>query len=105
MTDDCGLRPGDSVESLKGIGAARSRQLGAAGIDTVADLLFHIPMRWEDRRRTISVAEIEEDGSAVAVRGRVTGLVSRRARRRGLTILEAVFEDSTGQLPVLWFNP
>ena len=105
MTDDCGLRPGDSVDRLKGVGGVRKRQLGAVGIHTVGDLLFHLPLRWEDRRRIISVNEIEENGSAVALRGRVTGMVSRRARRRGLTILKAVFEDSTGHMPVIWFNP
>ncbi len=105
MIDDCGLRPGDSVDRLKGVGDARSRQLGAVGIHTVGDLLFHLPLRWEDRRRIVSVEGIQENGSAIAVRGRVTGMVSRRARRRGLTILEAVFEDPTGQMPVIWFNP
>lgn len=105
MINDLRLRPEHPVDGLRGVGAVRSRQLGAHGIHTLGDLLFHLPLRWEDRRRWISVGEIEGTGSAVAVRGRVTGLVSRRARRRGLRILEAVFEDPTGQMPVVWFNP
>ncbi len=97
-------RPEDSVESLKGVGKARSKQLAANGIHTLVDLLFHLPLRWEDRRRLLLVGEIQGTGCSVAVRGKVSGLVSRRTRRRGLTLLEAVFEDSTGRMPVIWFN-
>lgn len=99
------LRPGDTVDCLKGIGAARGRQLGERGFHTVADLLFHIPSKWEDRRRLVAVEDLVEGGSAVSIRGRVSDLVARRARRRGLTLLEGVFEDSTGRLPIIWFNP
>lgn len=104
MIDDRGLRPDDSVDSLKGVGKARSGHLAAHGIRTLGDLLFHLPLRWEDRRRWISVEEVRETGMPVALRGRVTDLVSRSARRRGLTILQGVFKDDSGELPVIWFN-
>ncbi len=104
MTGDQRLRPGYSVDSLKGVGVARSRLLAAHGIHTLGDLLFHLPLRWEDRRRWVLVEEIEESGSSVAVRGRIMGVFSRRARRRFLTILEGVFEDSSGRMPIIWFN-
>ena len=104
MIDHHGLMPGDPVENLKGVGKVRSRQLAACGIHTLGDLLFHLPLRWEDRRRWISAGEVGETELPVALRGKVRDLTSRRARRRGLTILQGVFEDSTGRVPVVWFN-
>ncbi len=50
------------------------------------------------------MGEIAEKGVVVSIRGRVTNLVSRRARRRGLTILRGILDDGTGRLPVVWFN-
>ncbi len=102
---DHGLRPDDPLESLKGIGKVRRGQFASRDIQTIQDLLFVLPLRWEDRRHCASVAALGEVGASVAVRGRVSHLSSRRARRRGLTILKGVFEDSTGCLPVVWFNP
>jgi len=102
---DHGLRPDDPLESLKGVGKVRTRQFASRGIQTIGDLLFVLPLRWEDRRHCASVSVLGEVGVSVTVRGRVSDLTSRRARRRGLTILKGVFEDRTGRIPVVWFNP
>lgn len=43
------------VTSLKGVGPALAKRLGKLGIETVADLLFCLPMRYEDRTDRKSV--------------------------------------------------
>ena len=40
----------DPVSRLPGVGAARAARLAAAGLATVADVLLHLPFRYEDRR-------------------------------------------------------
>ncbi len=46
--------PGESaqepVTGLRGVGPARSRQLLRLGIETISDLLLHLPLRYEDWR-------------------------------------------------------
>jgi len=70
-------------------------------VSTVEDLLFHFPIRYEDRRRFTPVAELRE-GVRTAVSGTIAVAGLRRARR--MTLYEVRLEDATGRLKALWFN-
>ena len=85
------------------MGPARARALAGAGFETVRDLLFHIPSRYEDRRETRPVTEASAGGS-FTFQGRLSGLRRIRTRRRSFTLVRGFLEDSTGRLPVVWFN-
>ena len=54
------------LADLKGIGPARSKALAAAGFERVLDLLFHLPLRYEDRRRVSRVADVDTEGKPPA---------------------------------------
>ncbi len=90
-----------SVQEIKGIGPAHSRTLAKMGIETVADLLHHVPHRYvESEGATIATAE---KGSDVTIIGEVRSVRERRPRRN-LLITEAVISDGTGTLTAVWFN-
>lgn len=91
------------LAELKGIGPARSKALAAAGFERVLDLLFHLPLRYEDRRRVSRVADVEADGS-YTFEGRFVGLRDIRVRRRGLALVRGQLDDGSGSMPVVWFN-
>ena len=42
---------------LKGIGPKRAEQLAAFGLQTVEDLLYHLPFRYEDRRQVKNISQ------------------------------------------------
>ena len=42
---------GTSIRNVKGIGPKRAMQLESFGIQTVWDLLRHLPFRYQDRRQ------------------------------------------------------
>jgi len=88
---------------LKGVGPGRAERLAAAGLRTVEDLLFSVPLRYEDRRRVARVGEINAPG-AWTVAGRIEDLRAIRTRRRGLVIVRARLVDETGSIPVAWWN-
>ncbi len=88
---------------LKGIGPKRADELGQRGLRTLEDLLFHLPFRYEDRSRFFPIASLAP-GLRATVRGRVRTSVLRRTRARGLTIFEALVEDASGSIRVLFFN-
>ncbi len=90
------------VEEVSGLKGRRGAALSKAGIETVADLLMHVPRRYIDRSRVEPVGLLPV-GSEVTVIGKVTG-VSVRRPRRGLTIVEATVNDGTGPLKAVWFN-
>jgi len=88
---------------LKGVGPKRAGLLEKLGIRTVQDLLFHFPVRYEDRSSVMTISEVEVDNVAV-VRAKVksTSVMPRgRGRRR---VFEVAFTDETGVLRALWFN-
>ncbi len=86
---------------MKGVGPQRAAALRKLGVATVEDLLGHVPMRYEDRRRFARIADLRA-GMKVAVAGTVAVAGLRRARR--MTLYEIRLEDGTGRLKALWFN-
>jgi len=97
------VTPSTPLQALRGIGPARARSLAEAGYRTVADLLFHLPMRYEDRSRVLALGAVVEEGAHTFV-ARLRGLTDVRARRRGLAMVRGLAEDESGTLPVIWFN-
>lgn len=92
---------GYPVQEIKGIGPAHSRTLAKAGIETVADLLHHVPHRYlESEGTTVATAEV---GAEVTIIGEVRSVRERRPRRN-LLIIEAVISDGTGTMTAIWFN-
>ncbi len=39
------------VTALKGVGAALAEKLAKVGLETLQDVLFHLPLRYQDRTR------------------------------------------------------
>lgn len=90
------------VGQVKGLGGKRSEKLAEAGIETVADLLHHVPRRYIDRSRKEPIARLPI-GSEVTIIGQVVSVKQRRPRRN-LQIIEAVIEDDSARIKAVWFN-
>lgn len=88
---------------LAGVGPARARALGAAGVGSIEDLLWGLPARYEDRRNPLPLASLKPDQWA-CVRGEIKAIRARRGARKGMHITEALLADDTGNLHVVWFN-
>ena len=46
------------VTTLPGIGPSAAQKLARLGIETLADLLLHLPFRYQDRTRSIPINEL-----------------------------------------------
>ena len=92
----------DSVENLKGIGPKTAEVLKKAGISTIRDFFYNLPKTYENFSAPSTIAEMEP--GKVVIKGRITALVTRRAKRRRLTITEGVIRDNTGFVKAVWFN-
>lgn len=92
----------DPVTALSGVGEKRVSALHQLGIDTVGDLLFYFPFRYEDIR-TRSWQELG-DGEKVTLKGTVIAppVVSRFGRNRNRLNIRLLVED----LPIVvtFFN-
>jgi ATP-dependent DNA helicase RecG len=99
------VHPDTQVQFLKGVGKGRAEALAAAGIATVRDLLWFFPFRYEDRRHPTRVADLGRHvDTPVLIRGKVISANARISPRRRMKIFEAVLEDGTGAVKLVWFN-
>jgi ATP-dependent DNA helicase RecG len=89
------------VQYLKGVGPRRAEAFERLGVRTVRDLLWHLPRRYEDRRR-FSPVRLLSHGAAALVSGRVTGASTER--RRGLVITRVLLVDDSGSAHLTWYN-
>ena len=92
----------DDVETLKGVGSKTAEILSKCGIRTVRDFFYNLPRDYESYERPISIAEIRP--GKVVVKGKISEISTRRARKRNLSITEGVVSDKTGSIKVVWFN-
>ncbi|MDE0855201.1 MAG: ATP-dependent DNA helicase RecG, partial [Nevskia sp.] len=83
------------VTYLKGAGPAVALKLRPLGIERVQDLLFHLPSRYEDRRRIVPLNELKA-GEEVLVRGKVAAADVRFGPRRSLRV--AIDDGGSGLL-------
>ncbi len=92
------------LSEVRGVGAVGARAVRAAGLATVGDLLWHLPHRYEDRSNPRPIASLTEPDATVTVGGRIVQVVERRAWQRRMRIVEAVVDDGSGSIKVVWFN-
>jgi ATP-dependent DNA helicase RecG len=90
-----------TLESLRGVGPRLGERLRAYGIGNVEDLLFHLPLRYQDRTRITPIGGLA-DGAEVVVEGEIV-LVSTTGggRRRSLVV---TLQDGTGTLNLRFFH-
>ena len=94
---------GRSPACFSGIGPKRTRVLSKRGIKSVLDLLFLLPVRYDDRRSLVRIAELEVGRRATFV-ARVVGAKSTHRRGRFGRMLEVVVGDEDGTVGLKWFR-
>lgn len=89
------------VTVLKGVGPSVAEKLAVLGVETVADLLYFFPRRYDDFSNTVAIKDITPGN--VTIKATVESVTSRYVRR-GLHITEAVLADGTAKTRAVWFN-
>lgn len=93
------------VRALPGAGPSRAKQLEEAGLATAGDLLYYLPYRYEDRRHPVRIADIGRYvDTPILLRGKVMNANLHITRLRRMKVFEAVIEDGTGAVKLVWFN-
>ena len=93
-----------SIQYLKGIGPKRARSFSDLGVNTILDLFYYFPRRYEDRTNLVTVSNLKE-GEIQTIKVRVLALGQHNSwRRRSFNITQVEVEDDTGRLPCVWFN-
>ncbi len=88
------------VTTLKGVGPRMAERLERLGIRTVQDVLFHLPLRYEDRTRIVPMGSVRA-GQQVVVQGEIELAEVKFGRRRSLLVR---ISDGTGALTLRFFH-
>ena len=88
------------VSALRGVGPKSATRLAAIGIETVQDVLFHLPRRYEDRTRIVPIGALRYGDSAV-IEAVVDLAQIRYGRRRSLLVQVS---DGSGALILRFFH-
>lgn len=88
------------VTALKGVGPKNAERLQKLGIESVQDLLFHLPIRYQDRTRIVPIGSLRPGDQAV-IQGEVELADIRYGRRRSLMVRLA---DGTGHIMLRFFH-
>ncbi|MDA2912632.1 ATP-dependent DNA helicase RecG [Acidobacteriia bacterium AH_259_A11_L15] len=89
------------VTALPGVASERARHLRQKGIETLEDLLYYFPFRYENRIRFTPIAELRP-GQVACVQVEVLTAGPLRLRRQQAFNLAA--SDQTGILYAKWFT-
>ncbi|QJD68729.1 ATP-dependent DNA helicase RecG [Xanthomonas campestris pv. badrii] len=90
-----------ALSSLPGVGPKVAEKFAARGIVSVQDLWLHLPLRYEDRTRLTTIAQLQS-GVPVQIEGRVDA-VERGFRFRPV-LRVAVSDDSHGSVVLRFFH-
>ncbi len=91
------------IQYLKGIGPKRSVLFQKIGIQTVEDLLYYFPRRYEDRSRVSAIGELKA-GVTACIKAEILFIKARRSFKKSFTIIELILGDQTGKVCAVWFN-
>jgi ATP-dependent DNA helicase RecG len=89
-----------SVTALKGIGEAMAEKLTKVGLENLQDVLFHLPLRYQDRTRVVPIGELRPGQDAV-IEGVVSGADVSMGKRRSLLVR---LGDGSGSLSLRFYH-
>jgi len=88
------------LTSLRGVGPKNAERLEKLGLRSVEDVLFHLPLRYQDRTRVMPIGCLRPGDQAV-IEGAVELAQVKLGRRRSLLVH---FSDGTGFVLLRFFH-
>ncbi|MDD5489551.1 MAG: ATP-dependent DNA helicase RecG [Candidatus Moranbacteria bacterium] len=78
-------------------------KLKQLGVETVRDFLHFFPHRYDDFSRLTKIANLEQNETAT-VEGKIAEIKNIHTWKKRMAITEALIEDESGSVRVVWFN-
>jgi ATP-dependent DNA helicase RecG len=92
-----------SIAQLPRIGEVLQKRLKKLGIETLGDLLYHFPLKYEDFSHFFPIGQLQARTN-VSIKGKVLEIKASLAWRKRMTLTQAVVGDSTGAVRIVWFG-
>ena len=91
------------ITSLGRIGNIASKYLKKIDVETVEDLIFYYPFRYDDLSRVTLIKDLKP-WQIITLKCRIDLIESRRSKIKKKLLIEAIVSDETGKMKIVWFN-
>jgi ATP-dependent DNA helicase RecG len=89
------------IKFVKRVGERVAEALAKRGVETVEDLLYHLPFRYEDRLNPVPISQLKA-GAMASIIGEVRG--SLLLRTRSMPIFEMTVGQGLDTVKCMWFH-
>lgn len=93
----------DRLDNNFRLSPIQKKALERLGLKTIQDLLFYFPTRYSDISEIKLIRDVTP-GETATVYGEISKLKIKKTFRTNIPMSEAVIEDGSGKLKVVWFN-
>ncbi len=91
------------LSQVKGVGPALLLKLKKFKMETVRDLLWHFPFRYEDFSNISKIGDLKI-GERAVIRGEIVSVKMWKSWKKRMFIIEALVKDDSGSIRAVWFN-
>ena len=91
------------IEEVPKIGDFHQKKLNKVGIETVADLLWYFPSRYEDFSNITPIKDMKL-GEKCCIAGKILSIATHKTWQKKMWITEALITDNTDTIKAVWFN-
>ena len=93
----------NKIEEKFRLDIKQKKALHKLKIFSVADLLFHFPVRYSDISEVKKISELIS-GDMATIYGKVSKLKTKKGFRSRMPMAEGEIEDLSGKIKIIWFN-
>ena len=94
---------GDKLELKFHLDTNQKRALHRLKLFSVADLLFHFPVRYSDISVVMKIADLTP-GDTATIYGKISNLKTKKGFRSKVSRAEGEIEDLSGKIKIIWFH-
>jgi len=92
-----------SISKIYKVGEKTAKKFKKLGIETINDLIFYFPSRYDDLSKIIPIENLKPS-ETVTIEGKLELISNRRSPVKKKILTEALISDKTGSIKVIWFN-
>ncbi len=91
------------ITKINRVGIATAKKLKKIGIETIYDLLFYFPFKYDDFSEITAIENLQP-GIKANIVGTIELIQNKRSPKKRMNITEALILDETETIKVIWFN-
>ncbi|MCX6791125.1 MAG: ATP-dependent DNA helicase RecG [Candidatus Gribaldobacteria bacterium] len=92
-----------SIQYLAGVGPILFKKLQRLKIETMEDLLFYFPTRYEDFSQIVPISRIKPN-QLCTVQGKILEIKAQQTWKKKMSLTQAVLQDESGAIEIVWFG-